>query len=126
MSYSSYPGLLSSLDDFYMTGSTKMSMVQTTNSFMVPFTPDANTVLAWQRVRMAMAGADNGKEWCQILGFHHSGTCEHCTAMQCTYCVPPVREMPPLAPVSRAPLPPPLPCPPIHSLRHAQTLTPTR
>jgi len=41
LSFSSYPGLLSSLDDFYMTGATKMSMVQTTNSFMVPFVPDA-------------------------------------------------------------------------------------
>jgi len=86
VSFSSYPGLLSSLDDFYMTGSTKLSMVQTTNNFMNTFTPNSASVLAWQRVRMAMMGATGGQSWCQILGFHHSGTCKDLAFVLCNAC----------------------------------------
>lgn len=76
VSFSSYPGMLNSLDDFYMMNS-DMVMIQTTNSVfnmelfkqVVP-----ESLLAWQRVRMAVTMADSGKEFAKVIDSYNSGT----------------------------------------------------
>ncbi|XP_074866748.1 phospholipase B-like 1 isoform X3 [Carettochelys insculpta] len=76
MSFSSYPGLLVSLDDFYLLGS-GLVMLQTTNNvyndtllqYVVP-----ESLFTWQRVRIANMMADNGKTWAQTFLRCNSGT----------------------------------------------------
>ena len=68
-------GFLESLDDFYILGS-GLILLQTTNSvynktllkLVVP-----ETLLAWQRVRVANMMAEGGKEWAQIFSKYNSG-----------------------------------------------------
>ncbi|XP_017272018.1 phospholipase B-like 1 isoform X2 [Kryptolebias marmoratus] len=76
LSFSSYPGFLVSLDDFYLLGSGLM-MTQTTNnvfntSLFDKITP--NSLLAWQRVRLANSLAHTGEEWAKIFSMYNSGT----------------------------------------------------
>ncbi|KAL2100693.1 hypothetical protein ACEWY4_002454 [Coilia grayii] len=76
MSFSSYPGFLVSLDDFYLLGSGLM-MTQTTNnvfnaSLFSLIKP--STLFAWQRVRLAHAMAHTGEEWAEIFSKFNSGT----------------------------------------------------
>eukprot|EP01116_Phalansterium_solitarium_P025523 TRINITY_DN9808_c0_g1_i1.p1 TRINITY_DN9808_c0_g1~~TRINITY_DN9808_c0_g1_i1.p1 ORF type:complete len:527 (-),score=200.75 TRINITY_DN9808_c0_g1_i1:373-1953(-) len=76
MSFSSYPGFLVSLDDFYIMDS-GLTMIQTTNSILndklyklvVP-----QNLFAWQRVRAANSMASTGQEWSKILAMYNSGT----------------------------------------------------
>ncbi|XP_049602012.1 phospholipase B-like 1 [Syngnathus scovelli] len=76
LSFSSYPGFLVSLDDFYLLGSGLM-MTQTTNNvfntslfnFVTP-----KSLLAWQRVRLAHSLAHTGEEWAKIFSQYNSGT----------------------------------------------------
>ncbi|XP_056263761.1 phospholipase B-like 1 isoform X1 [Pseudoliparis swirei] len=76
LSFSSYPGFLVSMDDFYLLGSGLM-MTQTTNnvfnaSLFDTVTPDS--LLAWQRVRLAHSLAKTGEEWAKTFSKHNSGT----------------------------------------------------
>jgi hypothetical protein len=76
LSFSSYPGYLESLDDFYVADS-NLAMVQTSNnvlnaSMLELVTP--HSLLAWQRVRVSMALAQSGQAWCDTMRFHASGT----------------------------------------------------
>ncbi|XP_056460799.1 phospholipase B-like 1 [Gadus chalcogrammus] len=76
LSFSSYPGFLVSLDDFYLLGSGLM-MTQTTNnmfnaSLYALVTP--KSLLAWQRVRLAHSLARTGQEWAETFATHNSGT----------------------------------------------------
>lgn len=76
LSFSSYPGFLESLDDFYILSS-GLILLQTTNSvynktllkLVVP-----ETLLAWQRVRVANMMAQSGREWAQLFSRYNSGT----------------------------------------------------
>ncbi|CAO2607007.1 Phospholipase B-like 1, partial [Lemmus lemmus] len=76
LSFSSYPGFLESLDDFYIL-SNGLVLLQTTNSvynktllkLVVP-----ESLLAWQRVRVANMMANGGKDWAEIFSKHNSGT----------------------------------------------------
>eukprot|EP01099_Mayorella_cantabrigiensis_P006201 TRINITY_DN5130_c0_g1_i1.p1 TRINITY_DN5130_c0_g1~~TRINITY_DN5130_c0_g1_i1.p1 ORF type:complete len:299 (-),score=70.55 TRINITY_DN5130_c0_g1_i1:129-1025(-) len=76
VSFSSYPGCLSSLDDFYIMDS-GLVMLQTTNNIfnqtlykqVVP-----QSLLAWQRVRLANTLASTGKEWANLVAQYNSGT----------------------------------------------------
>lgn len=76
LSFSSYPGFLESLDDFYIL-SNGLILLQTTNSvynktllkYVVP-----ESLLAWQRVRVANMMANGGREWAQIFSKYNSGT----------------------------------------------------
>ncbi|XP_064614813.1 phospholipase B-like 1 [Liolophura sinensis] len=76
MSFSSYPGFLESLDDFYILGS-KMVMLQTTNNvfnttlynYVQP-----ESLLAWHRVRVASMMAATGKQWAETVAQYNSGT----------------------------------------------------
>eukprot|EP00729_Bicosta_minor_P011971 gene11971-23531_t len=76
ISFSSYPGYLESLDDFYMMDS-GLGMVQTSNGVMNHSLYDlitTSSLLAWQRVRVASAMASTGKEWWEAFKTHASGT----------------------------------------------------
>ncbi|XP_046581881.1 phospholipase B-like 1 [Haliotis rubra] len=76
ISFSSYPGFLESLDDFYLLGS-QMVMLQTTNNVFNKTLFSAvkpNSLLAWQRVRVANMMANSGKEWATALSRYNSGT----------------------------------------------------
>ncbi|XP_053113152.1 phospholipase B-like 1 isoform X2 [Hemicordylus capensis] len=75
-SFSSYPGFLESLDDFYILGS-GLIMLQTTNtvfnnSLYQQIVPES--LFAWQRVRIANMMADSGKTWAQTFEKENSGT----------------------------------------------------
>ncbi|XP_074934983.1 phospholipase B-like 1 [Phalacrocorax aristotelis] len=76
VSFSSYPGFLVSLDDFYILGS-GLVMLQTTNSvfnqtLIKQVVPES--LLAWQRVRIANMMADGGKTWAETFSKCNSGT----------------------------------------------------
>ncbi|XP_030649443.1 phospholipase B-like 1 [Chanos chanos] len=76
LSFSSYPGFLVSLDDFYLLGSGLM-MTQTTNnvfnaSLFSQISP--STLLAWQRVRLAHGLAHTGQQWAETFARYNSGT----------------------------------------------------
>jgi len=76
VSFSSYPGLLSSLDDFYIM-SNGLVLLQTTisvfnHSLYNYVTPES--LLAWQRVRLANMAAQDGKGWGDIFTPFNSGT----------------------------------------------------
>ena len=76
ISFSSYPGYLQSLDDFYMMDS-GLGMIQTSNdvlnhSLLELVKPES--LLAWQRVRLANAFAGSGKEWEEAFRWQASGT----------------------------------------------------
>ncbi|MBN3302433.1 PLBL1 Phospholipase, partial [Amia calva] len=76
LSFSSYPGSLVSMDDFYLLGS-GLVMLQTTNSIFNRtlyqlVTPQS--LLAWQRVRLAHALARDGQQWAEVFARYNSGT----------------------------------------------------
>uniref|UniRef100_A0A8C7P9P8 Phospholipase B-like n=1 Tax=Oncorhynchus mykiss TaxID=8022 RepID=A0A8C7P9P8_ONCMY len=76
LSFSSYPGFLVSLDDFYLLGSGLM-MTQTTNnvfntSLFSQVTP--HSLLAWQRVRLAHSLSHTGEQWANTFSRYNSGT----------------------------------------------------
>lgn len=76
MSFSSYPGYLVSLDDFYIMDS-GLVMVQTTNNvFNTSLYKYVSTesLLAWHRVRLANLMAHNGEEWAEVYEQYNSGT----------------------------------------------------
>jgi len=76
MSFSSYPGFLESLDDFYMLSS-GLAMLQTTNGIINQTIYDKvhpDSLFAWQRVRLANSMAHSGKEWAKLVSLHNSGT----------------------------------------------------
>lgn len=66
---------MESLDDFYLMSS-QMVMLQTTNNvfnaslykFVQP-----QSLLAWQRIRMANMMAHSGKEWADVVSRCNSG-----------------------------------------------------
>lgn len=76
ITFSSYPGFLESLDDFYLLDS-GLGMIQTTNTVLDHSTYDEvkpESLLAWQRVRVSSALARSGPEFYQHMKRHFSGT----------------------------------------------------
>eukprot|EP00928_Gymnodinium_smaydae_P089142 TRINITY_DN73143_c0_g1_i1.p1 TRINITY_DN73143_c0_g1~~TRINITY_DN73143_c0_g1_i1.p1 ORF type:complete len:614 (+),score=131.30 TRINITY_DN73143_c0_g1_i1:129-1970(+) len=77
VSFSSYPGFLESLDDFYLLDS-GLGWIQTTNTVLDQSVYDEHvkpeSLLAWQRVRVASAMSHSGREWYEHLRRHFSGT----------------------------------------------------
>jgi Phospholipase B len=77
MSFSSYPGYLSSLDDYYSVWSSQLNILETTNNvfnktlytLVVP-----QSLFAWQRVRAANLLSRTGPAWSEYLGYYNSGT----------------------------------------------------
>ncbi|XP_015237849.1 PREDICTED: phospholipase B-like 1 [Cyprinodon variegatus] len=76
MSFSSYPGFLMSLDDFYLLGSGLLMTQTSIGIFNAPLFSRLNPhcLLAWQRVRLANGLAHTGEEWAQIFSKYNSGT----------------------------------------------------
>jgi len=75
-SHSSYPGVLASLDDYYM-ASSGLGMVQTTNGLFNDSQYNLinpQTLLTWTRIRTAQALAWDGKSWSETVGRYFSGT----------------------------------------------------
>ncbi|XP_013417551.1 phospholipase B [Lingula anatina] len=76
LSFSSYPGFLESLDDFYIMGN-NIVVLQTTNNVFNMSLYDyvkPQSVFAWQRVRVANMMARNGQQWGEIINTCNSGT----------------------------------------------------
>lgn len=76
ISFSSYPGFLESLDDFYLLDS-GLGWIQTTNTVVDHSIFDEvkpESLLAWQRVRVASAMSHGGREWYENVRRHSSGT----------------------------------------------------
>lgn len=76
-SFSSYFGMLSSLDDFYMVEETRLAVLQTTNNIYDATLWDdvrVQALPAWLRVRTANALATTGQEWADVLERDNSGT----------------------------------------------------
>lgn len=74
--FSSYPGVLSSQDDFYVT-SRGMALLQTTNSVFNVSLYQAvkpESLLSWHRVRLANELSTSGPEWIDHFTQHASGT----------------------------------------------------
>jgi len=76
MAMSSYPGSLSSIDDFYIMDS-GLAVVETTNMIFNNSLWDKlipQTLFTWQRVRIANALATSSPNWAYIYQRHNSGT----------------------------------------------------
>jgi hypothetical protein len=76
LSFSSYPGMIFSFDDFYLTSS-NLTILETTignsNVNLWQFTkPD--TILYWIRSLVSSRLSKNGLEWSQWYSFYNSGT----------------------------------------------------
>uniref|UniRef100_A0A8C6SEU8 Phospholipase B-like n=1 Tax=Neogobius melanostomus TaxID=47308 RepID=A0A8C6SEU8_9GOBI len=76
MSFSSYPGFLTSLDDFYLLGSgllmTQTSITVFNSSLFSSLSP--HSLLAWHRVRLANSLARSGQQWARLFSKFNSGT----------------------------------------------------
>lgn len=69
-------GFLESLDDFYILSS-GLVLLQTTNSVYnktLLQLVTSQSLLAWQRVRVANMMANDGKQWAEIFSKYNSGT----------------------------------------------------
>ena len=76
VAFSSYPGSLSSVDDFYYTDS-NLVVMETTNSNLNDTLYDLlspNTLLTWVRVILANRLASSGEDWLEIFKKENSGT----------------------------------------------------
>jgi hypothetical protein len=76
VSFSSYPAVITSIDDFYTT-SNKLAVTETTNGI---YTEDLyakivpQALLSWTRAMQANVGAKSCAEWMNIFGRYNSGT----------------------------------------------------
>lgn len=76
MVFSSYPGQITSLDDFYELD-TNLTVLSTTNNIVDKKLFDLikpETLQTWERSRVANAMAVNGSEWLKYLQIYNSGT----------------------------------------------------
>eukprot|EP01087_Luapelamoeba_hula_P011077 TRINITY_DN2985_c0_g1_i7.p1 TRINITY_DN2985_c0_g1~~TRINITY_DN2985_c0_g1_i7.p1 ORF type:complete len:552 (+),score=88.88 TRINITY_DN2985_c0_g1_i7:55-1710(+) len=76
--FSSYPGVLSSVDDFYQIHPTELVVLETTNGIVAnnalynKVTP--NSLLSWVRVVLANRVATSAKNWVAVFSDYNSGT----------------------------------------------------
>jgi hypothetical protein len=78
VTFSSYPGFLESLDDFYITDQ-ELVVIETSNgvfndSLYALVRGHPNVLLSWQRTLLANRVASTGPEWAQAYSLHNSGT----------------------------------------------------
>lgn len=76
LSFSSYPGILASIDDYYILGN-GLIVLETTNdifnnSLYELIKPES--LLSWQRVRGACQMAHGAREWTDVVARYNSGT----------------------------------------------------
>ena len=79
------------MDDFYQLHSQKMVLLETTNDIFdksLYKLVTGESLLAWQRVRLASLLANNGEEWATIVAKYNSGTCQYVNYLHlhCTVC----------------------------------------
>lgn len=78
MTFSSYPGCLSSTDDFFITNhnlvvtETTLELIDIRNYVNVK--PSDHYIPNFMRVLSASRFATSGREWCKIFAFSNSGT----------------------------------------------------
>jgi len=75
-SFSSYPGVLSSQDDFYITTRAHVILQTTNNVYNTSLFPlvSADSLLSWHRVRLANTLAIDGDDWARLFRREASGT----------------------------------------------------
>lgn len=76
LAFSSYPGFLVSLDDYYIMGESQLTMVQTTNAIFNNDLLDlvnTSSLLSWVSVRLANHMANSGPEWFALDAKLNSG-----------------------------------------------------
>lgn len=77
ISYSSYPGMLSSFDDFYLTD-TGINAIETSlevfNLTMYEGNINPESVLYWARVMIATRSATSAPNWASTMAMYNSGT----------------------------------------------------
>ncbi|GAX76035.1 hypothetical protein CEUSTIGMA_g3478.t1 [Chlamydomonas eustigma] len=76
LSFSSYPGLMSSMDDWYILD-TQMVVTETSNDIYdisLYNLATSQAALSWHRVRVANMLAEDGATWAEYVGTHNSGT----------------------------------------------------
>lgn len=76
LTFSSYPGIISSIDDFYVSIA-NMAIIETTignsNADLWKYvTPE--TILYWIRISVANRLAYTGPDWARIFSLYNSGT----------------------------------------------------
>ena len=76
LSFSSYPAVITSIDDFYIT-SNKLAVTETTNGIFTPalfqkIVPQS--LLSWTRAMQSNVAAKSCGEWMTIFGRYNSGT----------------------------------------------------
>ena len=76
VSFSSYPGFLSSVDDFYMLSSGLVVLETTNNVFNTSlyYAVQPESLLSWMRVLVANRLASSAKEWTDLFQQYNSGT----------------------------------------------------
>lgn len=76
-SFSSYPGFISSTDDFYLMDS-NIVVIETTlnilNDELYKHVSSDSTVMAWVRTMVANRLAKTGKQWTELFSKYNSGT----------------------------------------------------
>ncbi|XP_045924422.1 phospholipase B-like 1 isoform X1 [Micropterus dolomieu] len=87
MSFSSYPGFLMSLDDFYLLGSGLLMTQTSIGVFNISLYSQLSphSLLAWQRVRLANSLAHSGEEWAHIFSKYNSD--DPCSQLQNHNCL---------------------------------------
>lgn len=81
LSFSSYPGYLSSLDDFYQIWDSRLVVIETSNSIFnltLYKQVQPESLFAWHRVRLANLISKGGDEWGSVLNTYNSGTYNKC------------------------------------------------
>uniref|UniRef100_A0A0N5AVB9 Phospholipase B-like n=1 Tax=Syphacia muris TaxID=451379 RepID=A0A0N5AVB9_9BILA len=76
-SFSSYPGVLFSSDDFVLLSSGLAALETTITVYdksLFSFTTDKDQIPMWMRAIVANQLAKSGKEWCEIFSRYNSGT----------------------------------------------------
>ena len=76
IAFSSYPGAINSIDDFYVT-SQDLLVLETTNSIFdnsLYDLLDPKTLLTWHRAMIANRLASSGEEWTSLFAINNSGT----------------------------------------------------
>eukprot|EP00825_Cyclidium_porcatum_P014857 TRINITY_DN1812_c0_g1_i2.p1 TRINITY_DN1812_c0_g1~~TRINITY_DN1812_c0_g1_i2.p1 ORF type:complete len:273 (-),score=18.64 TRINITY_DN1812_c0_g1_i2:127-945(-) len=74
--FSSYPGVITSGDDYYLTDQ-QLVIMETTNGFLndsLYSLINPHTLYSWQRVQLATAFASSGEEWSKYMQMWNSGT----------------------------------------------------
>lgn len=77
ITFSSYPGFLESLDDYYLTAPQQLVVIETSISLFnesLYLRVHPESVLSWQRTMVANRMSTSGQQWAEIYAKYQSGT----------------------------------------------------